>query len=86
MYKEKEQTIHFVTFGPTKQEIMLGEGPHIHIPFSTKVVMFRRVFHFHSRPQTKDKPFPTKLGRGNYIGNYPPIGVAEGYRGCGSLC
>jgi hypothetical protein len=44
------------------------------------------IFHFHSRPQTKDKPFRTKLGRGNYTGNYPPIGVVEGYRGCGSLC
>ncbi len=59
---------------------MLGEGPHIHIPFSTKIVMFRRIFHFHSRPQTKHKPFRTMLGRGNYVGNYPPVGVVEGYR------
>jgi len=67
-------------------EIMLGDGPHIQVQFSAKVVTFRRVFHFHSRPQTKDKPFLTKLGRGNYIGNYLPIGVVGGYRECGSLC
>jgi len=76
----------FKIISSLEQEIMLGEGSHIHIPFSTKVAIFRKIFHFHSRPQTKDKPFPTKLGRGNYIGNYPPIGVVEGYRGCGHLC
>lgn len=68
-----------------EQEIMLGDSPHIQVQFSAKVVMFRRIFHSHSRPQNKDKPFPAKLGRGNYIGNYPPIGVVGGYRECGSL-
>ncbi len=67
-------------------EIMLGDCPHIQVQFSAKVVTSRRIFHFHSRPQTKDKSFRTKLGRGNYIGNYHPIEVVEGYRACGSLC
>ncbi len=76
----------FKIISSLEREIMLGDSPHIQVQFSAKVVTFKRIFHFHSRPQTKDKPFRTKLGRGNYIGNYPPIGVVEGYRGCGSLC
>jgi len=72
-------------FKPGAENYAWG-GPHIHLPFSTKVVMFRRIFHFHSRPQTKHKPLRTKLGRGNYIGNYPLVGVVEGYRGSGSPC
>jgi len=63
----------------------LGRGAHVQMQFSGQVLMFSRIFHFYSKPRTKDKPFPAKLGSGNYFGNYAPVGVAQEYKGCRSL-
>jgi len=65
--------------------LCLGRGPHVQVQLLAQVVMFSRIFHFYSRPQTKDKSFPAKLGSGNNFGNYAPMGVAQGYGGCRNL-
>jgi hypothetical protein len=46
-------------------EIMLEDSPHIQVQFSAKVVTFRRIFHFHSRPQ--DHKLKTNLFEQSWV-------------------